>query len=95
MWCSTGFNSRSNFIPNLINDISNSTELNRLSFADDTTIYCSETTLDENRKQATSELSKILDWLHANRLSLNINKHILPYSVPNVVFVTTQAAQYV
>ena len=55
-----------------INDISNSTELN-LSFADDTTIYCSETTLDENLKKATSELSKILDWLHANRLS-NINK---------------------
>ena len=57
-----------------INDISNSTELNLLSLADDTTIYCSETTLDENRKKATSELSKILDWLHANRLSLNINK---------------------
>ena len=57
-----------------INDISNSTELNLLSFADDTTIYCSETTLDENRKKATSELSKILDWLHANRLSLSINK---------------------
>ena len=56
-----------------INDISNSTELNLLSFADDITIYCSETTLDENRKKATSELSKILDWLHANRLSLNIN----------------------
>ena len=34
-----------------INDISNSTELNLLSFADDTTIYCSETTLDENRKK--------------------------------------------
>ncbi len=48
-----------------INDISNSTELNLLSFADDTTIYCSETTL---------ELTKILDWLHTNRLSLNINK---------------------
>ena len=57
-----------------INDISNSTELNLLSFADDTTIYCSETTLDENRKKATSELSKILDWLHADRLSLNMNK---------------------
>ena len=57
-----------------INDISNSTELNFPSFADDTTIYCSETTLDENRKKATSEHSKILDWLHANRLSLNINK---------------------
>ena len=57
-----------------INDISNSTELNLLSFADDTTIYCSETTLDENCEKATSELSKILDWLHANRLSLNINK---------------------
>ena len=78
-----------------INDISNSTELNLLSFADDTTIYCSETTLDENRKKATSELSKILDWLHANRLSLNINKFFLPYSVPNVVLMTTQAAQYV
>ena len=31
-------------------------------------------TLDDNRKKATSELTKILDWLHANRLSLNINK---------------------
>ena len=29
-----------------INDISNSTDLNLLSFADDTTMYCSETTLD-------------------------------------------------
>ena len=57
-----------------INDISNSTELNLLSFADDTTIYCSETTLDDNRKKATSELTQILDCLHANRLSLNINK---------------------
>ena len=57
-----------------INDISNSTDLNLLSFADDTTIYCSEATLDDNRKKATSELTKILDWLHANRLSLNINK---------------------
>ena len=57
-----------------INDISNSTELKLLSFTDDTTIYCSETTLDDNRKKATSELTKILDWLHANRLSLNINK---------------------
>ena len=57
-----------------INDISNSTELNLLSFADDPTIYCSETTLDDNCKKATSELTKILDWLHANRLPLNINK---------------------
>ena len=31
--------------------------------------------MNTNRKKATSELSKILhDWLHANRLSLNINK---------------------
>ena len=43
-----------------INDISNSTELNLLSFADDTTIYCSETTLDDNHKKATSELTKYL-----------------------------------
>ena len=56
-----------------INDISNSTDLNLLSFADDTTIYCSVTTLDDNRKKATSELTTILDWLHANR-SLNIKK---------------------
>ena len=73
VWRSTRFDSRSILFLIYINDISNSTELNLLSFADDTTIYCSETTLDENRKKATSELSKILDWLHANRLSLNIN----------------------
>ena len=80
-----------------INDISNSTELNLLSYADDTTIYCSEITLDENRKKATSELSKILDWLHANRLSLNINKTNFTIFGPQctLVLVTTQAAQYV
>ena len=65
-----------------INDISNSTELNLLSFADDTTIYCSETTLDDNRKKATSELTQILDCLHANRLSLNINKTNFTIFVP-------------
>ena len=43
-----------------INDISNSTELNLLSFADDTTIYCSETTLDENRKKQHQNLVKYL-----------------------------------
>ena len=43
-----------------INDISNSTELNLLSFADDTTIYCSETTLDENRKKNHQNLVKYL-----------------------------------
>ena len=59
------FDSRSNLFLIYINDISNSTELN-LSFADDTTIYCSETTLDDNRKKSTSEVTKILDWLHVN-----------------------------
>ena len=43
-----------------INDISNSTELNLLSFADDSTIYCSETTLDENRKKQHQNLVKYL-----------------------------------
>ena len=33
----------------------------------------SSSQLDDNRKK-TSELTQILDWLHANRLSLNINK---------------------
>ena len=36
---------------------------------DDTTIYCSETTLDENCKKATSELTKILDWLTVQHLN--------------------------
>ena len=43
-----------------INDISNSRELNLLSFADDTTIYCSETTLDENRKKTHQNLVQYL-----------------------------------
>ena len=43
-----------------INDISNSTELNLISCADDTTIYCSETTLDDNCKKQHQNLLKYL-----------------------------------
>ena len=79
-----------------INDISNSTEVNLLSFADDTTIYCSETTLDENCKKKPSEHTKILYWLHSNRLSLSINKTNFTIFGPQCsANETTQAAQYV
>ena len=57
-----------------INDIPNSTDLNILSFADDTTIYTSGSNIQQTILKVNSELNKIYIWLCENKLSLNINK---------------------
>jgi len=57
-----------------INDISNSANVNILSFADDTTIYASHTDLNVLFNQANQNIDKIFNWFCANKLSLNANK---------------------
>jgi hypothetical protein len=57
-----------------INDISNSADVNILSFADDTTIYMSHSNMEELFRQANQNINKICNWFCANKLSLNANK---------------------
>ena len=58
-----------------INDIINvSSTLLPLIFADDTNLFISGKSLNETIQLMNTEVDKIIHWLHANRLSLNINK---------------------
>ena len=57
-----------------LNDLPNSTNLNVLSFADDTTVHASGSNLNELVRKINNELNKIQEWLCENKLSLNINK---------------------
>ena len=56
-----------------INDISNSSDqLKFYLFADDTNLLYADKNLRELEIKVNTELSKIYDWLVANKLSLNI-----------------------
>ena len=55
-----------------INDISQSTNMSVLSFADDTTVYTSNSNLGDLYYHTNLELEKMQEWFFANKLSLNI-----------------------
>ena len=57
-----------------INDLPNCTNLNILSYADDTTFYTSGNDLNHIASKINSQLIQISGWLRANKLSLNIAK---------------------
>ena len=58
-----------------INDKASVTNiLSSILFADDTTLFCSSKNLQELTAIVTNELGNIMEWLNANKLSLNINK---------------------
>ena len=57
-----------------INDINHCTSLNLLSYADDTTIYTSNSNADTLYAEVNKELIKLDDWFRANKLSLNAKK---------------------
>lgn len=57
-----------------INDLPNCTNLNILSFADDTTLYCSGHNVKNLFELVNRDLKNVQRWLHANRLFLNIKK---------------------
>ena len=60
-----------------INDISSASVSNVFSsvlFVDDTTLHYSSNNLQELSATVNNELSNIMQWLNANRLSLNIEK---------------------
>ena len=57
------------------NDIASvSNILSSILFADDTTLFCSSKNLQELTAIVNNELGNIMQWLNANRLSLNIDK---------------------
>ena len=58
-----------------INDISESSNILKFFlFADDTTVFYSDQTNDDTENILNRELSKVSDWLAANKLSLNVKK---------------------
>ena len=58
-----------------INDIILSSSICKFTlFADDTSLFYSHENKDEGAKILNDELSKIADWLAANKLSLNVSK---------------------
>ena len=58
-----------------INDVCNvSSVLKFVLFADDTNIFCSNTSLHELQDTINTELAKLSIWFSVNRLSLNLGK---------------------
>ena len=57
-----------------VNDISKSTNGHILSFADDTSLYVSDSDPDDLFNKANSMFASLFDWFCANRLSLNPTK---------------------
>ena len=57
-----------------INDIASVSNIrSSILFADDTTLFCSSKNLQELTAIVNNELGNIMQWLNANKLSLNID----------------------
>jgi len=57
-----------------INDLATVSNLYAIMFADDTNLFIQGKDIDVLENNVNSELKKIINWLHANKLSLNIGK---------------------
>jgi hypothetical protein len=57
-----------------VNDIGNSCEGDILSFADDTTLYMSNSNLNKLFSDVNIQINNLFQWFCANKLSLNANK---------------------
>ena len=58
-----------------INDMCNSSSLFDFNqFADDTTLTTSGSNLDKLTQEINTEFAKVLDWLRANKLIINLTK---------------------
>jgi len=73
-----------------INDLSNALNVKVLSFADDTTIYFSDTNVKNLYNKANKEMKLLMDWLDANKLALNVEKtKYMIISPPKLKYSTT------
>ena len=68
-----------------INDLSYVTDrLSCILFADDTNAFASHKNINELEKLMNEEIPKLVSWLTANRLSLNVSKtHYMMFSPVN------------
>ncbi len=66
-----------------INDISCCTKLNLLTYADDTTMYASDSNLRNLEIITKVELEKLDEWFRTNKLALNVSKTKLSIFSPN------------
>ena len=57
-----------------INDLPNSTDLLPIIFADDTNVFCRGKDLESCVNQINSQLTGLVHWIRANKLSLNVEK---------------------
>ena len=57
-----------------INNLPSVTKFNTLSFADDTTLTLSNGSVRELEKFVNSELTSIVAWMQANKLTINFEK---------------------
>ena len=63
-----------------INDMVNSADLMFSLFADDSTATNSDFTLNDTLKKLKTEFTKVLEWLKANKLIINLEKtHIMVF----------------
>ena len=63
-----------------INDIVNSSNvLSFVLFADDTTVYVHNDSIDSAIKILNTELAKVALWFDSDQVTLNVNKHRLSY----------------
>ena len=59
----------------IVNDIANCTKANILSFADDTSLFVTNSNITELYEHANTEIQKLFVWFCSNRLSLNAQKN--------------------
>jgi len=57
-----------------INDLATVSDLFAIMFADDTNLFIQGSDIDVLEHNVNSELDKIISWLYANKLSLNVGK---------------------
>jgi len=57
-----------------INDLATVSDLYAIMFADDTNLFIQGRDLDVLENKVNTELEKIISWLYANKLSLNVGK---------------------
>ena len=62
------------FFSIFINDLPKSNSMKSILFADDTVFVQSDNNLGKLQNSVNHEMTKVMDWLTANKLSLNISK---------------------
>ena len=74
LWSSPRLLSWSTLVPDLHHDLPFSLQKSHVMYADDTAISLSSKSIGDLQNDLNLDLLKLQDWLHANKLSLNVVK---------------------